>query len=240
MGHRGFGRDVVDGLVENSLLSCQRAIAAGAEWVEVDVVATADDRLVLSHSMRVEGRRISTLPYGHHLLRNLTTLEELFDVLDPSAGVITEVKCSPLESRPYRTASLATHAALQESRRHPDRPQVVYSFNPESSRYIHAILSDGPVLAGVIARQGSTLTSLLAEAHATRSSFLAAPVASLLDSSNYLRSGVLRQLTEARNAGIAVMAWCPSNDQARALSTLDVTALCVDDIPTCRAILDQL
>ena len=49
LGHRGLGRDTVEGLVENTVESVLAAARSGLRWVEFDVRRTADDALVVGH-----------------------------------------------------------------------------------------------------------------------------------------------------------------------------------------------
>ena len=50
VGHRGLGKGVVDGHVENSLSSLLQAVSLGVDWVELDVTRTKDDVLVVHHN----------------------------------------------------------------------------------------------------------------------------------------------------------------------------------------------
>ena len=62
IGHRGAGRGVVDGALENTPASFELAARTGADWIEIDVRRTADDRLVLFHNAALDdGRAIVDL-----------------------------------------------------------------------------------------------------------------------------------------------------------------------------------
>src|SRR4051812_17296238 len=50
VGHRGLGKGMVDGHVENTLGSLLAAVALGVDWVELDVSRTGDDLLVVHHN----------------------------------------------------------------------------------------------------------------------------------------------------------------------------------------------
>jgi len=104
-GHRGSEPEL-----ENTLASCRRAVADGADLIEVDVQVTRDDRLVLFHDTTLERlaggdpRRIEELPEaalrrvalrdGEHRAppSRIPSLEELFASLPAGFPVNLEAK----------------------------------------------------------------------------------------------------------------------------------------------------
>jgi glycerophosphoryl diester phosphodiesterase len=97
-GHRG----AMGHAPENTLLSVERALALGADWVEVDV-HWVDDRLVVFHDDRLE-RTTDGVGYlgeqSFEYLRSLDagagqripTLEEVFDTVAGRIGINIELK----------------------------------------------------------------------------------------------------------------------------------------------------
>ncbi|MEM1598700.1 MAG: glycerophosphodiester phosphodiesterase [Pyrobaculum sp.] len=98
VGHRGYPRVAL----ENTLESVKAALDHGADAVEVDIQATSDGVVVLSHddtldrtfgvSINVRRSRwadLSSIRRGPH---RLATLEEALRLVDGRAGVLVEVK----------------------------------------------------------------------------------------------------------------------------------------------------
>jgi len=103
VGHRGAAGHVA----ENTLAGIQRAIALGVDFVELDVVASRDGRLVVFHDRRLErmtnGRgfvaettfadlRKLTVAGGHQI----PTLEEVLDLTAGKTGLMLELKAPGL------------------------------------------------------------------------------------------------------------------------------------------------
>src|SRR5579864_2133877 len=77
IAHRGASWD----LPENTLPAFERAIEVGADYVELDVHADRDGRLVVTHD-----------PPGTRLLPGLPTLEEVLEVCRGRIGTMIELK----------------------------------------------------------------------------------------------------------------------------------------------------
>ena len=148
IGHRGTPTGPQH--VENTLPAIAAALAAGADGVEVDVRATADGVLVLSHDpdlgrvlgidagagpvvaeTRYAALRALRLPGGAHV----PSLDEVLDLAAASrALVVTEVKAG-LGGRRARTAVLlAEHLDRRRRRRAGADRVVTSSFDALSAR----------------------------------------------------------------------------------------------------------
>ncbi|MFW3168617.1 glycerophosphodiester phosphodiesterase [Geodermatophilus sp. CPCC 206100] len=139
IGHRGTPASPVH--PENTLAAVRTALAAGADGVEVDVRATRDGVLVLSHDRdlgRVLGTGAGTGPEVGRLseaeLREVVlpggsgvpTLAEVLDLAAASgACVLTEVKPEAGGTDARRTARLLARLLTDRRRRLPGADRVI-------------------------------------------------------------------------------------------------------------------
>lgn len=118
IGHRGTGR----GPFENTREDFHAAANLGAEWVELDVVATSEGDLVLTHDLFCGGE-----PVWKSSARDLRA--EIFDTgsVPAGTGIAIELKLTPddLEGRGTLSALLRILASLAEA-----HPIMVCSFDP--------------------------------------------------------------------------------------------------------------
>jgi glycerophosphoryl diester phosphodiesterase len=148
IGHRGTPTGPLH--TENTLPAVVAAMEAGADGVEVDVRATADGTLVLSHDPdlgRVLGAGVGTGPVvaeTHHAAvravrlpggAHAPSIDEVLDLAAASGAlVVTEVKAG-LGSRRNRTAVLLGEHLEGRRRRRPGADRVVTSsFDTLSAR----------------------------------------------------------------------------------------------------------
>lgn len=89
--------------VENSLTAFHRAVALGADGIELDVHGTADAELIVHHDDTLSGRRLAGLPLDvvrTHRLTNGEPIPTLVEALSAIGGrtiVFVEVKALPPE-----------------------------------------------------------------------------------------------------------------------------------------------
>jgi glycerophosphoryl diester phosphodiesterase len=106
IGHRGAGGVAP----ENSRAAIERAISAGAQWVEIDVQETADGEVVVIHDsdlMKIAGvdlkvwdatlEKITAVDIGSSFDQNfhnerVPTLREILDLCKGRVGIIIELK----------------------------------------------------------------------------------------------------------------------------------------------------
>jgi glycerophosphoryl diester phosphodiesterase len=87
--------------LENTLAAFRKAVALGADGIELDVHATMDGAFVVHHDDEIHGRRIadhSLTDLRQHPLRNgevVPTLEEALAAIRPDVDVYVEVKTLP-------------------------------------------------------------------------------------------------------------------------------------------------
>ncbi len=127
IAHRGASRAEP----ENTIAAFERAVAMGADAVELDVRRTADDRLVVHHDATLtDGTPISTRRAAD-LPAHVPTLER---ALDASRGVLVniEIKNSPGEPDHDPSDWVAYALSTVLARRGDDRAALVSSFRPET------------------------------------------------------------------------------------------------------------
>lgn len=234
LGHRGCGRGVVEGFVENSLESFLAAVQFGIDWVEVDVRRTKDDVLVVAHNpARDDGTFWADLTGEQAAASGVVTLDALLEALPDGIGVDFDVKTS-LEDAPRNRARttmglLGPVVRRQEAR----RPVLVTSFDaaaleicreqaPGAARGLltwvefpvgHAVASAAHLGVQVLALHGGSLKPNRREP-------------------KHLQRPLRKVVDVAHKSGLELMAWCPGVAFAKRLVAAGVDALCVNDVPT--------
>jgi glycerophosphoryl diester phosphodiesterase len=79
IAHRGSHGE---GVIENTMAAFERAVALGANMIELDVRRTADDELVIFHDGAVGTERIGSLTLPELRRRSAAEVPRLRDVLD--------------------------------------------------------------------------------------------------------------------------------------------------------------
>ncbi|SDP53353.1 glycerophosphoryl diester phosphodiesterase [Pedococcus dokdonensis] len=233
LGHRGMGREDVDGLAENSLESIVAAAHTGLRWVEFDVRRTADDALVVGHYPTIADRDFLadlTLEQAREL--GAVTLAEVLTALPEGVGVNLDLKTAmedALRPRETTTAGLVAPVAAAERGR---RSVLVSSFDPSALVVLEEVAPGTP--RALLTWVAFPLRKAIpAAAHlgvevvaAHSSSFGANPV----DRAPTFRSAAYA-VEVAHRAGLEVVAWCPPAPEARELLAAGVDAVVVDDVP---------
>jgi glycerophosphoryl diester phosphodiesterase len=218
-GHRG-ARAVFP---ENTLAGYLHAIEAGADFIELDVLATADDALVACHDP-VLRRRIYSGPFGTRVVRRMTlaqlkawdcgerrnplfrrqssvpgaripALAEVFD-LAPLGGFKFNIEVKTAPKRPHLTASPERYAELLTAlvrERGLEGRVLVQSFDFRVLGCVRAFAPEIPT-AALCGLRVRDFAALAAEAG----------VSTVVP---YHRAVNSRRIAEAHDAGIRVIAW---------------------------------
>lgn len=234
IGHRGLGKGRVDGHDENSLASLQAAVAAGVDWLELDVSRSSDDILVVHHNPALTDggflveRTAAALAHG-----GVHTLADVLDALPSDVGLDLDVK-PVLEDAVADTDSDTVALLLPVLRREqPRRRLLVSSFDATVLTRVRDELPGLPVgllswldfplriAVPMAARLGVDVVGL------HHRSFAANPV-----EPGPVHRTAAHSVEVAHRAGLEVLAWCPGPDEAPALVQAGVDAVVVNDVPT--------
>ncbi|HEX2716641.1 MAG TPA: glycerophosphodiester phosphodiesterase [Gemmatimonadaceae bacterium] len=222
VGHRGAPREAP----ENTLSSFERALARGADAIELDVHATADGVVVVhhdpvprAHTPEGDPARTPIASMTLDALRRLTvgttdripTLAEVLELVGRRATVYVEIKGAAIEE------------AVAEAIERGPAECAVHSFDHRAIGRMREIAPHIP--RGLLFDVGTAPDfSGMARRYEARDLW---PHWSLIDE---------RMVRDARTAGSRIIAWTV-NDEAVALrlARLGVDALCTDDVPLIRA-----
>ena len=143
IGHRGLGSGEVDGHRENTLGSFLAAAEAGADWVEVDVRRTGDDRLVIAHDPAYDdGLFLVDADAATAAARGTLLLDDLLEALPAHVGVDFDLKTSMEDAARdagSTTVALLAPVAAREAHR---RPLALTSFDPAALLAVRSLAPD--------------------------------------------------------------------------------------------------
>ena len=233
LGHRGLGRDRVDGLLENTVESIVAAAHSGLRWVEFDVRRTADDHLVVGHYPTVDATTfVADLSLEQARELGAVTLSDVLDALPAGTGVNLDLKTAledALRPAATTTAGLLTRVAPDIA---ADRPLLVSSFDPA------ALLVLGEAAPGIPRSLLTWIRFPLRKAIPAAAHLGVDAVAAHWESfgpNQSDRAPTFRSAAYAvdiaHRAGLTVVAWCPAVPEARTLLEAGVDAVVVDDVP---------
>ena len=160
IGHRGAGRSAT----ENTSASFHEARRLGADWVELDVVATADGKLALAHDIFVDGEPV--------WLQQAADLP--FEMLGPESvpegmGIALEVKLVPTDVEGRGTLRALLPALEKLAAGHP---LLCLAFDPVAA----ARLSQMGIPTGWIVKQGLPTVEAAITAMALHDGFVPATI----------------------------------------------------------------
>ena len=230
IGHRGFGRGTVAGLVENTPESCAAAVAHGASWVEIDVRRSADDVLLAYHNAALpDGRLIVDLPAAEARAAGVATLDEVLEAIPSDIGLDFDVKTvleDAVDPPARRTVSLLA-------------PYLKRHARPAGLRVLLRPLCPARS-AGTGARGGHRLMPFVRTPSTTPAGAVALPRPGAVDARSFGLGGeperpgrrsIEETVATAHRAGLQVVSWCPDPADSARLAAAGVAAVVVDDVP---------
>ncbi|CAL9536776.1 hypothetical protein SUDANB121_04172 [Nocardiopsis dassonvillei] len=233
IGHRGAGRGVVGGARENTPESFAAAVAAGADWIEIDVRRTADDELVLHHNAALDdGRAVVDLTAAECARAGLVGLAEGLAAIPERVGLDVDVKTvmeDAVDAPARRTASLLMPYLRREAGR---RRVFVCSFDPGVLLAVREGAPEVPTAWMPFVR--NPLDQAVAGAVGLGCPIVAVDVRSFGTAGGPPppgRRSVEYTVDLAHRAGLEVAAWCPAPGDAAALAAAGMDAVVVDDVP---------
>lgn len=233
VGHRGMGKGVVDGHVENTLGSFLAALDSGIHWIEVDVRRTLDDKLFAVHDAAFANGSFVAQITGRQASRHgALHIHELLEALPDRAGVVFDVKSSMEDAG--RSGGRTTAALLAREGRQflGDRPVVAMSFDPAALRHMREQLPGLPL--GLLTWLRFPVGQAVAAAAHLDVQLLALHAGSLWP--NAVTAPVdlpalQRVVAQVHASSRQLIVWCPTEDQSASLVAAEVDALVVDEVP---------
>jgi glycerophosphoryl diester phosphodiesterase len=231
-GHRGSGKGVVRGEVENTLGSFRAAVAAGLSWVEVDARVTADGVLVAWHHAVVpDGRYVSQLLASETDELGLMRVSDLLEDLPPQIGVDVDLKTSLEDAqRPREETTAALVADLVEPHA-GQRPLLVTSFDPAALLIVRERAPSLPL--GLLTWTRFPMRKAIPAAVHLGLQVIAPQVESFGLRQKTPRLGeraIAESVAVAHAAGLQVVAWCPTPPERTVLLAAGVDCLIIDDV----------
>jgi glycerophosphoryl diester phosphodiesterase len=242
VGHRGFGAGQPGGYRENSVESFLAAATAGLTFVELDARRSSDGELVIWHDpVTPAGQYIGAQTAGQLAAAGIVRLEQVLTALPPQVGVNIDVKCAledatdPPARRTHALIAATLHAFAGT------RPFLVSSFDPSLPVY----LQSRPAQTGGVPLGLITETNFPAEVAVSAAANLGVQVLCAHTGTLNLHlagpwpgaPGAAQIIAAAHRAGLEVMAWPPTPDEAVTLAAAGIDAVCVNDIPGSQAAL---
>ncbi|MGW5878465.1 glycerophosphodiester phosphodiesterase [Nocardiopsis terrae] len=233
IGHRGAGRGVVDGARENTPASFELAARAGADWVEIDVRRTADDRLVLFHNAALDdGRAVVDLTEAQCREAGLAGLEEGLAAVPAEVGLDVDVKTvmeDGVDAPARRTLALVLPFLRREAKR---RRLFVCSFDPG---LLLGVREGAPGVATAwMPYVRNPADSAVPGAVGMGCPIVAVDARALGLAGEAARPGrrSLEYTVEtAHRSGLEIISWCPDPADAARFAGAGMDAVVVDDVP---------
>jgi glycerophosphoryl diester phosphodiesterase len=237
IGHRGMGisrANPANPYVENTRAAFRAAHAAGATWVEMDLLVSADGDLVVFHDhfLARPGHPpvpVWTLPTDTLTREGIETLDGLCADLPPDLGLYLEVKVTPGDARPDLSPG-SVEAVTEFARTHGGhRPLIAASFDP----FVAARLNTPDLIGAWIGNESHRLHHLLVSAtHAGLPLVVAHRNAFSLAPHEQELAATLRAASQ-----VTVWAWDADLSQVPHYRQSGVSAFCVDEVADAVAVL---
>ncbi|GAA3750740.1 glycerophosphodiester phosphodiesterase [Salinactinospora qingdaonensis] len=244
IGHRGAGRDGAADResAENTVASALAAVEAGATWVEIDVRRSADGVLMAHHEpVLADGQAIVDVSASTCRSFGLATLAEIFEAVPAHVGVDVDVKTvmeDAVAEPAQRTVALLAPLLRREVRR---RSLLVCSFDPAVlpaiRKGVRGIATAWmPFVRNPPDQAVAGAAGMGCEAVAIDARSFGDP--DKLQHSGYRDAKYTAEL--AHRAGMEVVLWCPTPQEAAMFAAAGVDAVVVDDIAGTREALRGL
>jgi len=238
-GHRGSGRGVVGGRVENTLESCLAAIEWGLRWLEIDCRLNADGVLVARHDPRVEdpeglqaGRFVAELTSAEIDALGIMRLEDMFEALPLEIGIDLEVKTALEDAlRPREQTTGAAAADLAARARAAGRQLLLTSFDASVlaiARERHPELPIGLLTWTRFPLRKAIPAAVHLGCQVVAPQFASFPLPGT--PAERMERELAHNVDVAHRAGLEVVAWCPRPPEEALLAEAGVDCIIVDDV----------
>jgi glycerophosphoryl diester phosphodiesterase len=213
IAHRGASR-VERG---NTIAAFERAVARGADGIELDVRRTADGAVIVHHDAALSDGRVIVRTLRHKLPFYVPTLADALDACK-GAWVNIEIKNDPRDPDfDPEDATVDGVLAVLRRRGPSEGPWLISSFRLETLDRCHQLAPDVPTAWLAYAVDHDTPPMLAARGHVAVHPFVGAVDAGVVD--------------RCHTAGLRVNTWtCNDPDQALELAGWGVDGI-VTDVP---------
>jgi glycerophosphoryl diester phosphodiesterase len=232
IGHRGLGRGEVAGLHENTVASLLAAVAAGVDWVELDVSRSGDGVLVVHHNPATpNGAFLVDRTAAELASHGVAPLAEVLDALPPDLPLDLDLK--PVLEDALAGADATVALLVPVLRRELSRRRLfVTSFDLAALLWLRDEVRGTPI--GVLSWVDFPLRAAVTMAARWQAEVLAVHHRSF--GPNPVERGPVHRSPErsvevAHDAGLELLAWCPGPDEVAGLVAAGVDAVTVDDVP---------
>lgn len=233
VGHRGLGRGMVGPHRENTVGSMLAALAAGADWLEIDVCRTADKSLVVHHNPALpDGRFLVDMHRADAEAAGIVGLDTLLGALPEGVPVVLDVK-SVLEDATDR-ATRRTTALLSPLLQAVVRGRRVLVMSFDSAALLALRDTEPGAAYGLLGWVDFPLRHLVAAAAALHFDVVGLHHGSFQANRiepAHVHRPPAHSIEAAHAAGLEVLAWCPEPAAAIELVAAGVDALCLNDLP---------
>ncbi|BES88975.1 Hypothetical protein NTJ_01782 [Nesidiocoris tenuis] len=156
IGHRGSGSDEyrrnnrLPYIPENTLVSYEKAYKSGSSWVELDLMITSDNKIVVTHNFKIDNTPVWNMTYDQFKARTSSPIlfEELFWKLDAKINLDLDIKypsIDEIEEQNLGTPPNLEHymdLILDTIRRRKNRDLILSSFEPDAVAYLKRTAPD--------------------------------------------------------------------------------------------------
>jgi glycerophosphoryl diester phosphodiesterase len=242
VGHRGFGAGTRDGFQENTLASYLAAVEHGLSWIELDIQRTIDDQLVIRHDpVTPDGDFLVSKPADELVAAGIPRFDEIMAALPPGVAVNIDVKTiiEDAADAPHRRTAALVASALRPYA--GQRQLFVSSFDPSLLMYLRERKDTLPgIPLGLITWLRFPAWHAIPAAVNLGLDAVCLHIGTLglgLAQPPSFGYPIERVIDVAHRAGLEVLAWSPSPENAVTLAAAGADALSVNDIPGVQAAL---
>lgn len=225
IGHRGMGRshkNPSNPHVENTRESYLAAYEAGATWVELDILTSADGDLFMHHDHFVNRKPVWTRTTADLLGKGLELFDGLCEAMPAGLGFDLEVKAVPGDVSELCGPPLLSKIIEWGKAHQACRDIVVTSFDP----FVAQKAAEAGLRAGWLTRQRFPLFEVVMAASAANLDLIVVHGSTLENRAAYeYRVG----MDLAAELGIEVWAYDSATERIPDFAS-DITGFCVDDV----------
>lgn len=235
VGHRGFGAGQQGEYRENSVESFLAAAASGLRYVELDARRSADGELVVWHDpVTPSGQVILGQTASQLAAAGIVALADVLAALPDTVCVNIDVKTTIDDATgPAAERTQALMVAMLRTFR-GTRPFFISSFDPSLPLYLAKHRDQtGPLPLGLITEKFFPANVAVSAAANLGLAAVVVHTGTLnlhRDDLGPAELSAAQTIEVAHQAGLEVMAWVPTPEEAVRLAGAGIDAVCVNDV----------